>query len=116
MRMFYPEKRIEFIREFYAPADDFLEFTRDEIDVFVQTFREFDTNGDGHIDCDELDKGFKFMGQRVSKEQLQEIIDAVDDDGSGAVEWPEFLKVLLSSALERIYISPPLLFILSVFS
>jgi len=94
MRMFYPEKRLEFIRDFYGPAEDFLEFTRDEIDVFVQTFREFDVNGDGHIDCDELEQGFKFMGQRVSKQQLKEIIEAVDDDGSGAVEWPEFLKIM----------------------
>jgi len=94
MRNFYPEKRIEFVYEFYEPAEDFPEFTRDEIDVFVQTFREFDANGDGHIDCDELDKGFKFMGQRVSKEQLKQIIDAVDDDKSGAVEWPEFLKIM----------------------
>jgi hypothetical protein len=43
--MSFPEKRRAFIKQFYAPAKAFMEFSRAEIDVFVGTFRKFDVDG-----------------------------------------------------------------------
>jgi Ca2+-binding EF-hand superfamily protein len=34
------------------------------------------------------------MGQGASPAQIREIIAKVDEDGSGEIEWPEFLTVM----------------------
>ncbi len=94
MRMMYPIKRIEFERKFYIPSLDYPEFTRDEIDVFVKAFRQFDLDGNGCIDAHELTTALKYMGMKATKEAAQQIIDAVDKDGSGTVEWPEYLEIM----------------------
>ena len=67
MRLFYPEKRVRFIREFYVPASSFpgsqsissilimTEFSRAEIDLFIKAFKAFDLDGSGAIDAGELE-------------------------------------------------------------
>lgn len=45
MRSKYPWKRIEFELNFLIPARNFPEFSKGDIQVFVETFREFDTDG-----------------------------------------------------------------------
>jgi len=94
MRFFYPQKRLQFEREFYDPATEFLEFTRSDLDVFIQTFREFDLDGSGSIDIHELDLMFKAMGHGASMADLQAVIDQVDYDGSGDIKWRGFLEVM----------------------
>lgn len=94
MRMFYPEKRVIFEQTFYVPARKFPEFAKGEIDAFVSSFKEFDLDGSGSISASELEEAFKRMGQGSSKQQVQDIIDRVDVDGSGEIEWPEFLEVI----------------------
>jgi Ca2+-binding EF-hand superfamily protein len=94
MRMVYPDKRDEYEDKFYSPARNFPEFSRDEIDVFVETFRECDLDGSGSIDANELAELFTKMGQGCSRDKLQMIINAVDDDGNGVVSFDEFLKIM----------------------
>jgi len=36
----------------------------------------------------------KYMGQGFNREQLQRIVDEVDADKSGEIEWPEFLEIM----------------------
>lgn len=45
-------------------------------------FNKFDKNGDGKITADELGDVMAKAGYRVSKDQLRELIDSVDQDGS----------------------------------
>lgn len=55
-------------------------------------FREFDVNGDGTIDRQELDNVFKSMGKQFSKEELDRMISLADTDKSGTMEYEEFVK------------------------
>jgi calmodulin len=48
----------------------------------------------GSIDIDELEVAFRTLGMGTQREILQMVIDEVDDDHSGEIEWPEFLKVM----------------------
>ena len=103
MRMFYPEKRREFVRNFYEPAKKFPQFSKEDIDVFVMAFRyitaisnffrEFDIDGSDSIDADELYDLLRAMGQGVSIEEADAIVEIVDIDDSGEVEFNEFLQV-----------------------
>jgi len=95
MRHLYPTKRSEWEREYLEPAfAEFPEFSRQDIDIFYQTFREFDLDGSNSIDVHELDTAFRNMGFGVTGAQLQAVVDEVDVDGSGEIEWIEFLEIM----------------------
>jgi len=55
-------------------------------------FREFDVNGDGTIDRQELDNVFTSMGKHFSKEELDRMIALADKDKSGTLDYEEFVK------------------------
>ena len=55
-------------------------------------FREFDVNGDGTIDRQELDNVFKSMGKQFSKEELDRMISLADKDKSGTMDYEEFVQ------------------------
>ena len=91
----YPDKRKEFDADFYQPwRERFPEFNKEEVDMLIIAFREYDLDGSGAIDQTELDAAFKSMGQHCTPEELQSVISSVDEDGSGEIEWPEFLTIM----------------------
>merc|ERR1711869_62768 len=61
------------------------------------TFSLFDTSGDGMISLSELSKIMKKLGRHIPKDALQSMLDEVDADGSGSIEWTEFLQLMLAS-------------------
>jgi Ca2+-binding EF-hand superfamily protein len=48
----------------------------------------------GTIDAWELKETLKAMGQNPTDEEVFQMLSQVDDDGSGSIEFPEFLKVI----------------------
>ena len=55
-------------------------------------FREFDINGDGTIDRQELEKVFTSLGKQFSKDELDRMISLADKDKSGTLDYEEFVK------------------------
>jgi len=55
-------------------------------------FREFDHNGDGTIDRQELDQVFKSLGKTFSQDELDRMIGLADKDKSGTLDYEEFVK------------------------
>jgi calmodulin len=55
-------------------------------------FRSFDKNGDGTIDRNELDAVFRELGRVMPAEDLQRIIQLADRDGSGSLDYHEFVQ------------------------
>lgn len=93
MRELFPHKRAQFEKEFLEPAKKFTMFSPDDIQVFAQVFREFDFDGSGTLDVQELGAALNFMGQGFTEEQLKQIIDTVDQNKTGVVTWVGFLEV-----------------------
>ncbi|XP_026873337.2 troponin C, slow skeletal and cardiac muscles-like isoform X1 [Electrophorus electricus] len=58
-------------------------------EVFVQDAE------DGCISTKELGKVMRMLGQNPTPEELQEMIDEVDEDGSGTVDFNEFLVMMV---------------------
>uniref|UniRef100_A0A4W5LWB2 Troponin C, slow skeletal and cardiac muscles n=1 Tax=Hucho hucho TaxID=62062 RepID=A0A4W5LWB2_9TELE len=50
---------------------------------------------DGCISTKELGKAMRMLGQKPTPEELQEMIDEVDEDGSGTVDFDEFLVTMV---------------------
>jgi len=68
--------------------------TQEEIDKCREAFERFDKDGSGTIDAWELKETLKAMGQNPTDEEVFQMLSQVDDDGSGSIEFPEFLKVI----------------------
>lgn len=58
-------------------------------------FQKFDANGDGKIQAEEFFKLMKSLGSFTAKE-IARLFSEADTDGSGGVDWREFLKWICS--------------------
>merc|ERR1711997_705333 len=71
-----------------------MRMTKEQLELFRDTFVIFDKDGDGTIDSKELSTVLKSMGYNPTKEEIQEMVDEVDSDGSGSIEFLEFLLLM----------------------
>eukprot|EP01064_Diplonema_japonicum_P027395 TRINITY_DN394_c1_g2_i1.p1 TRINITY_DN394_c1_g2~~TRINITY_DN394_c1_g2_i1.p1 ORF type:complete len:275 (+),score=118.31 TRINITY_DN394_c1_g2_i1:44-826(+) len=71
--------------------------SNDQIQALQECFNTFDTDGSGSIDMQELGNVFSSFGQDLSKEEIEAMIREVDDDGSGEIEFEEFLLLMMSN-------------------
>ena len=72
------------------------ELTDEQIAAMKEKFILFDDDNDGAIDKTELEAVMKYMGQTPTKIEIQEMINNLDADGTGVLEFSEFLKLAQS--------------------
>jgi len=65
-----------------------------QINDFRMAFKIYDKEGKGEIPTSLLGTVMKNLGHNLKPEQLQECIEAVDGDGSGSVDFDEFLALM----------------------
>ncbi len=73
----------------------------DEIKVLKICFNMFDVKDQGFLSADDLDDILRGMGFRPSKEELKEILDEIDEDGSGEIEFAEFCQLCAKFLVEE---------------
>ncbi|ETV81172.1 hypothetical protein H257_05759 [Aphanomyces astaci] len=54
-------------------------------------FDDYDEDGSGDIDVEELGKIADDLGEPLSKEELDYLVKEFDADGSGTIDWEEFI-------------------------
>jgi calmodulin len=57
-----------------------------------RAFRQFDKNGDGEIDRNELSAVFKEMCRYLPSYEIDRIIQRADRDGSKTISYEEFIR------------------------
>jgi len=67
-----------------------------------QTFDIFDRDGSGSIETEELSKVLEALGQKVTESQLEEIVNALDSNGDGQINFEEFSSLSISIASNNI--------------
>ena len=67
----------------------------DFVEEIWQTFQLFDKNQDKTIDLDELGDVFRSLGQHYTQAELEEMIQEIDTDKSGSIEFGEFLQLMV---------------------
>lgn len=69
-----------------------------ETRLLREIFRTLDKNGDGKISIDELTEQYsETLGSEEAKKEAQRIMNEVDTDNNGYIDYTEFLKVNLDS-------------------
>jgi calmodulin len=71
-----------------------------QIADFRVAFNLFDKAGTGEIPTSQLGIVMKNLGHNLKPEQLEECIEAVDGDGSGSVDFDEFLALMAKKTKE----------------
>ena len=65
----------------------------EEADMLA-AFKEFDLDGDGFIDKEELKNVMVNLGEEMSEEELKNMMKNADSDGDGQVDYNEFVKMM----------------------
>ena len=64
-----------------------------EAQRYSRIFKTFDKDRDGHINIHDLRKALLEMGEKVSDDELRDLIAEVDIDKNCTIEEEEFLQV-----------------------
>lgn len=76
-----------------------------QIGQYRQAFKMFDKNKDEKISSQELGMVMRELGFDPTEDELKDMIGNADADGSGSIEFPEFLNLMIKrvSLLEKIF-------------
>lgn len=74
--------------------EKYIDFKREQIQQLKEYFDSLDFNLGGSIGVDELEDPLIAMGIVDNREQVQKLVTAVDEDGSGEIEFEEFLSII----------------------
>ena len=70
------------------------QLTEEQITEFKEAFSLFDKDGNGTITSKELGTAMRSLGQYPTEVELRDMINEIDADGNGCVDFPEFLTLM----------------------
>ena len=70
------------------------------IEILRKAFVALDANGDGHLTCQEIKEGMTSSGLEIAND-IEELLCELDTDGSGKVDYTEFIAATID---RRLYI------------
>mmetsp|Transcript_36526 Transcript_36526/g.67495 ORF Transcript_36526/g.67495 Transcript_36526/m.67495 type:complete len:206 (-) Transcript_36526:255-872(-) len=65
----------------------------DELAEFKEVFAHFDRKGTGSIGAEDIREVMRSVGQQPSDDELRDIVNELDLDGNGEIEFHEFLSL-----------------------
>ncbi|XP_023234289.1 calmodulin-alpha-like isoform X2 [Centruroides sculpturatus] len=78
------------------------ELTEEQIAELREAFSVFDKDGDGYVTTEELGTVMRSLGQNPTDAELHDMIKEVDIDGSGSIDFPEFLTLMAKKMKEAV--------------
>lgn len=79
---------------------EFVDFSIKERAKIRSVFKELDADQSGALDLNELYEPLLALGLVETKKEVKLMMDKVDTNGSGVIEYSEFLKILKQSSSE----------------
>ena len=71
-------------------------------DNLRSAFAVFDTTGDGYISADEMRRIMINVGEPVTLEDVERLIERVDIDGDGQISYEEFTRVVIEEKASQL--------------
>lgn len=78
-----------------------IDVPEEEIEEFRAAFDMFDTDKNGTISSKEFLKILKNLGQNVPKDEADKIMKQLDSDGSGEIEFSEFISYMHKKKIQE---------------
>eukprot|EP00246_Nothoceros_aenigmaticus_P005557 TRINITY_DN17718_c0_g1_i1.p1 TRINITY_DN17718_c0_g1~~TRINITY_DN17718_c0_g1_i1.p1 ORF type:complete len:169 (+),score=36.99 TRINITY_DN17718_c0_g1_i1:177-683(+) len=75
--------------------------TEEQKQEIREAFELFDTDSSGSIDAKELKVAMRALGFVIKNDEVKNMIAAIDKDGSGTIEFDEFLVMMTQKMGER---------------
>ncbi|KAK4268597.1 hypothetical protein QN277_025226 [Acacia crassicarpa] len=72
---------------------DFL--STEEVEDIKEMFKKMDSDNDGIVSVEELKAGFQNFGSQLAESEVQSLIETVNTNGKGTLEYGEFVAVSL---------------------
>merc|ERR1719316_2654416 len=72
---------------------------KDSREEIIKAFRLFDDDETGRISFKNLKRVAKELGETMTDEELQEMVDEADRDGDGEINEEEFLRIMKKTSL-----------------
>ena len=72
--------------------------TQNEIEELNKNFQEIDDNNDGKLTLEEIKQAVN-KNKNINIEHIEEIFKSIDTDGSGSIEYTEFISASLDKSL-----------------
>ncbi|XP_066981218.1 troponin C, isotype gamma-like [Macrobrachium rosenbergii] len=73
----------------------------DQIETLKKAFDSFDTDKLGYITTETVSTILRMMGIKISEKNLAEVIAETDEDGSGQLEFEEFVTLAAKFLIEE---------------
>ena len=77
-----------------APRLQAEQLSEEQIAEYKEAFSLFDKSGDGTITTKDLGTVIRALGKNPTEAELQDIINEVDPNGDGTVDFPSFLTIM----------------------
>merc|ERR1712243_459458 len=77
----------------FEEINDQTGLANDEIKCLKVCFDLFDTKKQDYLSADDLGEIMRAMGFRPTEEELVDLVNKIDEDGSGQIEFPEFCQL-----------------------
>ncbi|XP_053384693.1 uncharacterized protein LOC123536689 [Mercenaria mercenaria] len=75
--------------------------TEEQTAELNEAFSLFDKDGDGTITVNELGTVMRSLGQNPTDADLQDMINEVDANGNGTIDFPEFLTLMANKMKDK---------------
>jgi len=83
-----------------SDKEDQCDLSEEQMSELEEAFAVFDTDGAGVINTRKLFRVMRALGQNPTEAEVQDLIDAVDDDGNGTIELEEFVSMMAQKVKE----------------
>merc|ERR1712057_48093 len=77
------------------------QLTEEQLDEIREAFSLFDSDASGQIDVRELKAAMRALGFEVKNEELKKMVQDVDNDSNGTIEFGEFLQMMTGKMGEK---------------
>merc|ERR1711907_920268 len=75
--------------------------SEEQLEEIREAFSLFDNDAPGAIDVRELKAAMRALGFEVKNEELKKMVSDIDGDGSGTIEFSEFLQMMTGKMGEK---------------
>mmetsp|Transcript_67962 Transcript_67962/g.167875 ORF Transcript_67962/g.167875 Transcript_67962/m.167875 type:complete len:181 (-) Transcript_67962:523-1065(-) len=75
--------------------------TEEQLMEIREVFDTFDSDGGGSIDVDELRKALRALGQQMTQQEAEALIQDMDESGEGEIDFMEFVDFIKPKILAQ---------------